>query len=96
MSAYIEIASEHTMMRFDLDDFDLWAIGGSYVSVQAEFAREKMARREFTRENIAAWLDRGGRFEIGVYGWEDFHAVCGDIDIPWATKEGRLCFPLRV
>lgn len=94
MSAYIEIVSAITNMRFDLDEFDLWAIGGSYVSGRSATAREDMARREFTRENIAAWLDRGNcRFDIGVYGWEDFHAVCGDIDIPWATKEGRLYFP---
>lgn len=26
---------------------------------------------------------------IGVYGCQDFHAVCGDIDIPWATEEAR-------
>jgi hypothetical protein len=87
MNAYIEIVSEHTMMRFDLDEFDLWAIGGSYVSARSEFARKNLSRREFTRENIAAWLDRGNcRFEIGIYGWKDFHAVCGDIDIPWGLK----------
>jgi hypothetical protein len=86
MNAYIEIVSEHTTMRFDLDEFDLWAIGGSYGS----------ERREFTRENIARWLDRGNcRFEIGLYGWKDFHAVCGDIDIPWATEESMLFFPHR-
>lgn len=50
---------------------------------------------EFTRENIAAWLNRGNcRFEIGVYGYEDFHAVCGDIDIPWATKEAKVCWEI--
>jgi hypothetical protein len=47
---------------------------------------------EFTRENISSWLDRGNTFEVGVYGYEDFHAVCGDIDIPWATEEARLCY----
>jgi len=44
---------------------------------------------EFTRENISRWLDKGYWFEMGVYGYEDFHAVCGDIDIPWTTEEGR-------
>jgi hypothetical protein len=44
---------------------------------------------EFTRENISRWLDKGYWFEMGVYGYEDFHAVCGDIDIPWATEEAK-------
>ena len=48
---------------------------------------------EFTRENIAKWLDshdkHGIAFETGVYGWKDFHAACDDIDIPWATEEAR-------
>jgi len=39
---------------------------------------------EFTRENISRWLDRGSWFEVGLYGYADFHAVCGDIDIPWS------------
>ena len=47
---------------------------------------------EFTRENISRWLDKGYWFEMGVYGYEDFHAVCGDIDIPWDTEEARLCY----
>jgi hypothetical protein len=47
---------------------------------------------EFTRENISRWLDKGYWFEMGIYGYEDFHAVCGDIDIPWATEEARLCY----
>ncbi|MGA8876356.1 MAG: hypothetical protein WB555_12535 [Candidatus Korobacteraceae bacterium] len=48
---------------------------------------------EFTRENIESWLKRGNcRFEVGLYGYEDFHAVCGDIDIPWATEEARSCW----
>jgi len=73
MAAYIEIMATCVMWRFDLDPFDLWAIG------------------EFTRENISRWLDRGNcRFEVGVYGWEDFHAVRDDIDIPWTTEEARL------
>jgi hypothetical protein len=48
---------------------------------------------EFTREDISSWLDKCPRFEIGVYGYEDFHAVCGDIDIPWATEEARRFAP---
>jgi hypothetical protein len=45
---------------------------------------------EFTRENISRWLDKGYWFEMGVYGYEDFHAVCGPVDIPWTTEEARL------
>jgi hypothetical protein len=45
---------------------------------------------EFTRENISRWLDKGYWFEMGVYGYKDFHAVCGNLDIPWATEEARL------
>jgi hypothetical protein len=77
VKAYVEIMSKHIVPgRFELQRFELCAIG------------------EFTRENISRWLDRGGplawSFEMGIYGWTDFHAVCGDIDIPWATEEARL------
>ena len=48
---------------------------------------------DFTRENIAKWLSRGNG-GTGIYGWEDFHAVCGGIDIPWATEDGKNGFPL--
>lgn len=72
MAAYIEIEAQRTWMTYDLSPSDIQAIG------------------EFTRENISNWLD-GDKdnkkfFEIGVYGWVDFHAVCGDIDIPWAGR----------
>jgi hypothetical protein len=40
---------------------------------------------EFTRENISAWLDRGP-----LSGYEDFHAVCGDVDIPWAKEDSTF------
>ncbi len=40
---------------------------------------------KFTRENVAKWLENGGPENFPV----DFHAVCGDIEIPWATKEGH-------
>jgi hypothetical protein len=79
MSAYIEIVSTHVKTRFELDAFDLWAIG------------------EFTRENIESWLKRGNcRFEVGVYRCEDFHTVCGDMDIPWATEESRHSYQRRI
>jgi hypothetical protein len=41
---------------------------------------------KFTRENVAMWLENRTRMDPGYYSG-DFHAVCGDIDIPWATKE---------
>lgn len=46
---------------------------------------------KFTRENVAKWLDTHTGMDPGFYP-KDFHAVCGDIDIPWATEEGRLCW----
>jgi len=46
---------------------------------------------EFTRENVAAqiavWIERE-HLELDF----DFHAVCGDIDIPWATEEAKRVF----
>jgi hypothetical protein len=44
---------------------------------------------KFTRENIISWLDsRTDPGWIGVLPEEDFRAVCGNIEVPWATKEG--------
>jgi hypothetical protein len=47
---------------------------------------------KFTRENVADWLYRRARGPDSGFCPVDFHAVCGDIDIPWATKEGRDCY----
>jgi hypothetical protein len=45
---------------------------------------------EFTRENVAEFLEiSSGPEERPI---EDFHAVCDDMEIPWATKEGRDCY----
>jgi hypothetical protein len=44
---------------------------------------------KFTRENVARWLDKTGDYAVGIYGWVDFHAVCGSLDIPWATEESK-------
>jgi hypothetical protein len=42
---------------------------------------------EFTRWRVAGWLyDRLGPED----SMEDFHAVCGNIDIPWDTEAARL------
>ena len=75
--AYIEIVAEVTWTKGELQHFDLWNIG------------------EFTRENVASWLDRcGGPVNSGMweYGYVDFHAVCGDIDIPWADEWNKRYF----
>lgn len=48
---------------------------------------------EFTRENVVRWFEsHTGPDWVGILPVEDFHAVCGDIDIPWATKEGFDCY----
>jgi len=45
---------------------------------------------DFTRENIHRWIDsQTGPTWITIVPVEDFHAVCGDRDIPWATEEGK-------
>jgi hypothetical protein len=48
---------------------------------------------EFTRENVLAWLDTRGSGEwIGLLPAEDFQAVCGDIEIPWAKEQSQAQF----
>jgi hypothetical protein len=42
---------------------------------------------KFTRENVELWLFKLTSPDAGSCP-VDFHAVWGDIDIPWATKEG--------
>jgi hypothetical protein len=76
MKSYVEIVGTEAMTSLGLHPFDLWAIG------------------EFTRENILSWLKRGNCLDgfPALYGHEDFHAVCGDIDIPWATEESSRSF----
>jgi hypothetical protein len=42
---------------------------------------------DFTRWRVAQWLyDRLGPED----SMQDFHAVCGNIDIPWDTEAARL------
>jgi hypothetical protein len=50
---------------------------------------------KFTKENVADWLaDYAVKHHSLDAGWfpVDFHAVCGEQDIPWATKEGFECY----
>jgi hypothetical protein len=51
-----------------------------------ELTDEELRRiGKFTRENITKWLEHwDGPENVPV----DFHAVCDDIEIPWATEEG--------
>jgi hypothetical protein len=42
---------------------------------------------DFTIWGVAQWMYNKGYY--GVYGCEGFHAVCGDIDIPWTTEKAR-------
>ena len=45
---------------------------------------------DFTRENVQKWMDTHTDVDwIGILPTKDFHAICGDIDIPWATEESR-------
>lgn len=74
--AYIDILAEVCWWRINLTKHDLRKIG------------------EFTRENVSRWLhspldgaEDASKFEVGIYGCKDFHAVRGDIDIPWLTKQ---------
>jgi hypothetical protein len=72
-SAYIEVVCQHAAFRHYLTDSDLQEIG------------------EFTRENVTRFSNSRNR----PYGWAeytpvlDIHAVCGDIDIPWAVETIR-------
>lgn len=44
---------------------------------------------EFTRENISNWMKRQRSTNwLGLLPVEDFHAVCGDVDIPWQSSPG--------
>ena len=85
MQAYIEAAGGTGVWRLKLEDDHLREIG------------------EFTKENILAWYERYRRTDVSAPNGkdplilyhmdelpqEDFHAVNGDIDIPWAKEELR-------
>lgn len=78
MAAYIEIVNDY-MVQFarELTPEDLKEIG------------------EFTRENVHKWLNsptHTGPEWIEIIPEDDFHAVCGEIDIAWATDKARQSF----
>ena len=48
---------------------------------------------EFTRLNVGNWLDR----HVNPITWEgdywvDFHAVCGEVEIPWDTEAAKIAW----
>ena len=47
---------------------------------------------EFTRENILRWRPIADSFSGETEGIKDFHAVCGDIEIPWSTEEAKQIY----
>jgi len=70
MRAYIEIAGGIALEKRELQDSDVREIG------------------KFTRENVLNWMNNNLVWPNaeGILPVYDFHAVCGDIDIPWATE----------
>jgi len=85
MGAYIDIVTAalpsgkvHATTRYELSDSDLRQIG------------------KLTRNNVLAWMEgHQGVDWIEVLTWGpiyDFHAVCGDVDIPWATENGQQLY----
>jgi hypothetical protein len=53
---------------------------------------ERFRIGKFTRENVRTWLENHTHGLDAGFWPVDFHAVCGDLDIPWETKEGRECW----
>jgi len=44
---------------------------------------------EPTRENVQSWLDKNaGDFQTVI----DFHAVVGEVDLPWSDPENKMTF----
>jgi hypothetical protein len=75
----IDIVSSCCYTSVELGWFELWGIESN-----------------FTREGVASWLDSNrtgpvGDF-VGMYGWEDFHVVLGDKEIPWTSEKARARF----
>jgi hypothetical protein len=75
--AYVEIVSEITCWSIKLTLWDRFCIGRA---------------GGFTRENVGHRIGKRIQPLDFGFGVMDFHAVCGDIDIPWATKEGFECY----
>jgi hypothetical protein len=79
-ACYIEVMGERVIWSVKLTRWDRWRIG------------------EFTRGNVADWLANYffKHHPLDPIRWPvDFHAVCGDIDIPWTTKEAAECYAAK-
>jgi len=59
---------------------------GWYFPIKSELRKVS----DFTRENVLKWMDsHQGADWIDILPVKVFHAVCGDIDIPWSTQASR-------
>jgi hypothetical protein len=67
---------------------------GAVVVYRQELTNSDLsAIGEFTKENILRWIEYHlGNALIGILPVEDFHAVSGDVDLPWATKRNENYF----
>lgn len=78
---YIEVVGGMGAWRVELND------GEPLTGFTGYLSNPTFVIGEFTRENVAKFLDvRGDPSGLPV---EDFHAVCDDMEIPWATEKGR-------
>jgi hypothetical protein len=73
------IAGDRWMTRLELTDSDLRDIG------------------KFTRENVLRLVEHKRNTDVGwneslCWGIWDVHAVCGNVDIPWATEAARAAW----
>jgi len=75
------------------------AVPGAYIEIINVYsvatipltARDLLEIGSFTRENILAWMGRQRTPDWAeVLPATDFHAVCGDIDIPWAHEGSKV------
>jgi hypothetical protein len=77
---YIEVVGGVGIWYVELND-------GEPLTGYTGLNRGVMEIGEFTRENIARFLEV--RLGPEAFPVEDFHAVCDDVEIPWATEKGR-------
>jgi hypothetical protein len=89
---YIEIVGDYTTWGVKLTFCDRCGIGLVLLDQRSiGMGLDWRSFGKFTRENVELWLRRLAGPDPESYP-VDFHAVWGDTDIPWATKEGRDCY----
>lgn len=80
---------------------EIWPEMTAYIEIVGAVAmrRHNLSAGElreigpFTRGNVLMWLDNQRSLDwVGYQPVRDIHAVCGDIDIPWATEDGKQIF----